>query len=284
LGLAFLLGTPLVSNVNHFAHQLPTLVKQAQQGKGWIGRLITRFHAHNWIVKNSPNLTDWAKHLAGPALTLGGAAFTTLLRLLTIAFLSFFLLLDLPKIWKGFLSLLPANRAERVAEVAHEASTGVSGYMAGNALTSIIAGVVVFISLLAFNVPFAGLLAVWVALVDFIPIVGALLAGVPTVLVAALHSPTAGIGVFVIFIVYQQIENHVLNPIVMAKTVKMSPLLNLIAVVVGATLGGRVAGAFGTLIGALVGIPVGSALQVIIREIRHPHSADRDASTPPPGG
>jgi predicted PurR-regulated permease PerM len=166
------------------------------------------------------------------------------------------------------LTLLPEHRAERIASVTHEASTGVSGYMAGNAMTSIIAGLIVFVSLLLFHVPFAGLLAVWVALVDFIPIVGALLAGVPTVLVAFLHSTPAGIGVLVIFLVYQQVENHVLNPLVMSRTVRMSPLANLLAVVIGATLGGRVAGAFGTLIGALVGIPVGSAIQVVVREVR----------------
>jgi predicted PurR-regulated permease PerM len=275
-GVAYLLGSPLVSHVNGFLHDLPNQVQRAQQGKGPIGRIITRLHLHNWIEQNSPKLQEWAKHLAGPALTVGGAALSTLFRLVTIAVISFFLLLDLPRIWGGFLSLLPQDRSERVARVAHEASTGVTGYMAGNALTSIVAGIVVYVSLLVFGVPFASLLAVWVALVDFIPIVGALLAGVPTVLVAFLHSPTAGLGVLIIFLVYQQIENHVLNPIVMARTVKMSPLLNLLAVLIGATLGGRVGGAFGTLIGALVGIPVGSALQVIVREVRHPRDLESD--------
>jgi len=281
-GVVFLLGSPLVSHVNYFATHLQDLVKQAEHGKGPIGRLLTRLHVLSWVQRNHSKLSQFAKNLAKPALAVGGAAFTTIVRLLTIAVLSFFLLLDLPKIWKGFLSLLPRSSAERVARVAHDASTGVTGYMAGNALTSVIAGVIVFISLLAFHVPFAGLLAVWVALVDFIPVIGALLAGFPTVVVAFLHSTPAGIGVLIIFLVYQQVENHVLNPIIMAKTVKMSPLLNLLAVVIGATLGGRAAGAFGTLIGALVGIPIGSALQVIVRDLRHPEEMEIDGPPVPP--
>ena len=124
------------------------------------------------------------------------------------------------------------------------------------------------LSLLVFGVPFAGLLALWVALVDLLPLVGGLLAGVPTVIVAFLHSTPAGIAMLVIFIVYQQVENHILNPVIMSKTVKMSPLLVLLAVVIGATLGGRIANGFGTFIGALMGIPIGSAIQVVVREIR----------------
>jgi predicted PurR-regulated permease PerM len=75
---------------------------------------------------------------------------------------------------------------------------------------------------------------------------------------------------FIIFIVYQQIENHILNPIIMSKTVKMSPALVLLAALAGAVLGGKLHSGFGTLIGALIGIPVGSALQVVIKELHSP--------------
>ncbi len=267
-GIVFFLGDPLVRGVNHFTREVPSLVRQAQHGKGTIGRLIVRFHLQAWVKKNLPKLSAQASSIARPALSFGAAAATTLLRLLTIAVLAFYLLLDLPRIWRGFLGLMPAGSARRVDIVARESSLGVTGYMAGNVATSVIAGIVVLISLLVFGVPFAGLLALWVALVDLLPLVGGLLAGVPTVIVAFLHSTPAGIGMLVIFIVYQQVENHVLNPVIMSKTVKMSPLLVLLAVVIGATLGGRIASGFGTFIGALMGIPIGSAIQVVVREIR----------------
>lgn len=281
-GIVYLFGEPLVSHVQGFVTGVERLVKQAQQGRGWIGRTLNRLHLHNWITHNGPKLTQFATKLSSPALHFGAAALTTIVELLTIAMLAFFLLLDLPKIWAGFLSLLPADRADRVRRVAHEASTGVTGYMAGNVATSVLAGIVVFVALLSFGVPYAGLLALWVALVDLLPIVGGLLAGVPVVVVAALHSVPALIGVTVIFLVYWQVENHILNPIIMSRTVRMSKLLILLAVIVGGTLGGRVGGVFGTFIGALVGIPMGSAIQVVVRELRRTEPGVAvERSTPP---
>ena len=267
-GVAYLFGSPLVSHLKAFANNLPNLIAQAKLGQGWVGHLVNTLHLHNWVVKNTPKLSQLANHLADPALHLGEAAVGTIFKLVTILMLTYFLLLDLPRIWRGTLSLLPEGRRARVAHVAHQASLGVTGYMAGNVATSVIAGLVVWISMLLFGVPFAGLLGLWAAIVDLLPIIGGLLAFFPAVLLALLHSPSAFIGVLVICVVYWQVENHVLNPIVMSRTVKMSKLLILMAVVVGATLGGQLAGAFGTFIGALIGIPVGSAIQVIVRELR----------------
>jgi predicted PurR-regulated permease PerM len=190
--------------------------------------------------------------------------------LATIVVLSFFILLEGPRLWRGGLGLLPPSRAERLRRVADEVTRSVPGYMLGNVLTSVVAGLIVYITLLILGVPFALLLGLWVALVDLLPLVGGLLAGVPTVLVALLHSTAAGIVTLIVFLVYQQIENHVLNPIVMSRTVRMNPLWVLLSVLIGAKLGGQVGSALGAFIGALLGIPVGAAVQVIAREIRRP--------------
>jgi predicted PurR-regulated permease PerM len=152
--------------------------------------------------------------------------------------------------------------------VVDESIRSVTGYMLGNGLTSIIAGVISGSALAILGVPFALLLGVFVALVDLLPLVGGLLAGLPVVVIAAIHSVPAGIVMLVVFLVYQQIENHVLNPIIMSKTVQLNPFWVLIAVLVGATLGGKVAGGLGTFVGALIGIPIGGAIQVIVRELR----------------
>jgi predicted PurR-regulated permease PerM len=280
-GVTYLFGSPLVSHLREFSKHLTTIVDQAQHGRGSVGHLINWLHLHNWIVKNAPKLDQLANNLAGPAFSLGKAALSTIVKLVLVVMLSFFLLLDMPKIWGGFLAMLPPQHAERIGRVAHETSTGVTGYVAGNVFTSLIAGLVVFVSLLLFGVPYAGLLGLWVGLVDLLPVVGGLLAGVPTILLAFLHSISSGIGVAVIFLVYWQVENHVLNPIVMSKTVKMSKIVVLLAVMIGATLGGQIAGAFGTFIGALVGIPAGSAIQVIVRELRRgPPLAAADVVSP----
>jgi predicted PurR-regulated permease PerM len=103
--------------------------------------------------------------------------------------------------------------------------------------------------------------------VDFLPMIGGALAGIPTVLFAFTHSLTAGIVTAVVFLVYTQIENHILNPVIMSKTVRISPLLVLLAVLVGASLGSLVDGLFGGFVAALLSIPAAGALQVLVREL-----------------
>ena len=126
--------------------------------------------------------------------------------------------------------------------------------------------------------PFALLLGVFVALVDLLPARRRACWPVcPVVIIAAIHSVPAGITMLIVFLVYQQVENHVLNPVIMSRTVQLNPFWVLIAVLVGATLGGRVAGGLGTFVGALVGIPIGGAIQVIVRELRRgPDVAEDD--------
>ena len=139
--------------------------------------------------------------------------------------------------------------------------------MLGNLLTSIIAGGVVLADLLLLGIPFPFLWALWVALVDFLPMIGGALAGIPVVLFAAGHSLTAGIVTLIVFLVYTQIENHVLNPIVMSRTVKVNPLLVLLSVLVGASIGSWIGGIFGAFVAAMLAIPTAGAIQVLVREI-----------------
>jgi predicted PurR-regulated permease PerM len=140
--------------------------------------------------------------------------------------------------------------------------------MSGDLLTSLIAGTVVFVTLLVLGVPFPLLWGLWVALVDFLPMIGGALAGIPTVLFALIaQGLTAGIVTAVVFAVYTQIENHVLNPVVMSKTVRINPLLVFIAVLVGASLGTLIGGIFGGFVAALLAIPTAGALQVLVKEV-----------------
>ncbi|HLN16725.1 MAG TPA: AI-2E family transporter [Acidimicrobiales bacterium] len=266
--LIFLLGSPLVSAVNRFVHQLPHLVNQAEHGKGAIGRLLRRFHLLRFVQQNLPKLSTAVTHLSKPALSFGKAALSTVIAVFVIAFLSFFIVLEAPNLAQGFYGMLRPDRAARVQRVWHQVTLEVSGYVLGDVTTSVIAGVVVLITLLVLGVPFAFLLGFWVAFVDLLPMVGGLLAGVPTVIIAFIHSLPAGIITLVVFLVYQQIENHVLNPLIMSKTVHLSPLWVLLAALIGANLGDRIGSTFGAFIGTLIGIPVGGALQVIFREIR----------------
>ena len=192
-GLAIAFGYPLANGLTHLSHRLPEYVRDAAQGHGWIGHLVRRFHLTEWVTRNAPNLEALGAKLARPALTFGKGAVSVLAALATVAALVLLLLLEGPLMRRNLLGLMSPPRAARYARVAHEINQSVTGYVLGDLLTSLIAGVVVFVALAATGVPFPLLWALWVALVDFLPMIGGALAGIPTVLFAASHSLTAGI-------------------------------------------------------------------------------------------
>ena len=108
------------------------------------------------------------------------------------------------------------------------------------------------------GVPYAVALGLLVAVLDLIPLAGATVAGVIVAVVAFLHSIPAGIVAVTFFVVYQQIENHFLQPVIYGRTVQLSPLVVLVSVLVGAELAG--------ILGALAAIPVAGSIQVIVRD------------------
>jgi predicted PurR-regulated permease PerM len=277
LGLAVAFGWPLVNAITNLANRLPAYVADAETGRGWVGGWMRTHHVQQWVQQNAPKLVTFGQDLSKPALAFGKGALSLLVELLTIFILVLLLLLEGPKLRRGVLSMLSTSQAAEVRAIASEVNRSVVGYMFGNFLTSVICGVVVFVTLASLGVPFPVLWALWVSLVDFLPMIGGALAGIPTVLFAFfVQGVTAGVVTLVVFMIYTQIENHVLNPVIMSKTVRISPLLVLIAVLVSASVGSWIGGLFGGFVAALLAIPAASALQVIVRE------AWRLTGPPPP--
>jgi predicted PurR-regulated permease PerM len=266
-GLSVAFGYPLVNGITHLADNLPTYVANAEQGRGGIGKLVQHYHVQQWVQKNEAKLVSFGQDVSAPALAVGKGALSLLIELLTIFILVLLLLLEGPKLRRGILSLLSPGQAREAQSIASEVNRSVVGYMLGNFLTSVICGLVVLVDLTVLGVPFPLLWALWVALVDFLPMIGGALAGVPVVIFATFHSLTAGIVTLVVFLVYTQTENHILNPVIMSKTVRISPLLVLVSVLVAASVGDWVGGLFGGFVAALLAIPVAGAFQVIVREV-----------------
>ncbi|HTZ94046.1 MAG TPA: AI-2E family transporter [Streptosporangiaceae bacterium] len=266
-GLAVAFGYPLVNGISHLADNLPTYVRNAQHGQGWIGRAVAKYHLETWVEENAPKLAGYGRDLAHPALSLGKGAVSLVFSLFTIFVLVVLVLLESPKLRAGILGLMTADRADRYSKIAREVSASVTGYMLGNFATSVIAGAVVFATLFVLGVPFPFLWALWVALVDFLPMIGGALAGIPVVLFALTHSVSAGVVTLVVFLIYTQVENHVLNPIIMSRTVRINPLLVLVSILVGASLGSWIGGFFGGFVAALLAIPAAGAIQVIVKAV-----------------
>jgi len=267
LALAALFGHPLADGLTHLARQLPASVDDAQHGRGPIGRLVEHFHLQKWISTNAPQLQSLGADLAKPALTLGQGAFALIAKMLAVFTLVALLLLEGPRMRARLLGLLSPEHADWSERVGAKVQRSVVGYVFGDLLTSLIAGIVVGVTMAILGLPFPLLWGLWVALVDFLPQVGGALAGIPTVLFATVQSLTAGIVVAVVFVCYQQLENHLLNPVIMSRTVRTSPLLIFLAVLIGGSIGSWIGGPFGAFAAALVAVPVAASIQIVLREL-----------------
>ena len=279
--LAFAFGDPLVNSLTHLSHTLPSYVNRAQHGKGWLGKLLRRYHVENWIHKNSSKLVSLAKSLSKPALALGRGAITALFALVTLFAFVMILLLEATKMREAIIEMLAPEHAERTRRISAAISKAALGYMLANLVISAVAAVAVFVTLEILGVPFALLFALWVLLVDFLPTIGGALAGFPTVLFAAIHSVSAGVVMLIVFLLVMLIQNHVLYPVIMSKTVKLNPLVVFVAILVGAEVGSWVSGLFGGLVGFLLAVPIAATVQVIVKEFWSSSASPTNAVPPP---
>ncbi len=250
---------PLVDQVQQFADNFPQFVADAKAGEGTVGKLVKRYELDRRIEENRDRIDQWISSAGGGAVNVARSVASGLLALLTILVLSFLMILYGPDLLASGLGMLSPPRRKRVEAVASDASRALTGYVMGNLLISVIAAVVTYVGLLIFDVPFASVLALWVGFTDLIPLVGATLGAIPTVAVAFLHSNTAGFGMLILYIVYQQFENHVLQVVIMSKTVQINQLFVLVSVLIGVELFG--------FVGALLAIPAAGVLQVVVRDL-----------------
>jgi len=257
-GMLYLFIRPLVDQVQHFADGFSGYVTDAKAGKGEVGRLVKEYDLDKKYEENKAKIQDWASSSGGGALGVARGVANGLLSLVTIVVLSVLMILYGPDLLSSGVGLLSPPKRERLTAVARDCARAITGYVMGNLLISVIAAFVTFVSLWALGVPFKGVLALWVGFADLIPLVGATLGAIPTVGVAFLHSTTAGIVMLIVYIVYQQFENHVLQVVIMSKTVQINQLFVLVSVLAGVEL-------FGFL-GALLAIPAAGVIQVVIRD------------------
>lgn len=228
----------------------------ADKLRSWIEDLPGRLEG-----RNSP-LKDLARRLADAVVV----AFLTVLVTIT-------LLLDGERLLRGARRLVPSHRrgqADRLARLTYET---IGRYVAGSILVAVIAGVATLVAGLVLHVPLAPLLAVWVALFDLVPQIGGAAGGVPFVLLGLTRGAGTGVACLGFFILYLQFENHVLGPVIVGRSVKLSPPATMTAALVGVSAAG--------VVGALLAVPVLAAGKLIYLEFRPP-SPEPDAEADAP--
>jgi predicted PurR-regulated permease PerM len=265
LGLFTLVGTigaafvpTLVGEVNDLVDAVPGYVEDLTRGRGPLGFLESDYHIVE-RVRDAIEGGGAARVLgfSGTALAVTKGVVTAVIATITIAVLTFFMLLEGPRWIERVLSLLPPASQARWRRVGHDIYRTVGGFVTGALVIALVAGVLSSTVLTILGVPYAIALGLLVALLDLIPLAGATIATVLVSTIAFLAADVpVGIAVLVYFVVYQQVENHFLYPLVYSRTVELSPLAILIAVLIGASLAG--------ILGALVAIPVAGTIQVVL--------------------
>jgi predicted PurR-regulated permease PerM len=274
-GLAALFVPTLVDQVDSLANKVPDYVHDLTHGRGRLGFLETRYHIVE-RVKDAVKGGGVGKFAvgAGAALTITKSVLTAVVATLTIVFMTFFMLLEGPDWLERVYGLIAEGKQPRWRKVGHDIYRTVGGYVTGNLLISLIAGVSSGVLLWIVGVPYAVALGLVVALLDLIPLAGATIAAFVVVLVAiAASGVTTAIVVAIFFLIYQQLENHLIQPLVYGRTVQLSPLAVLVSVLIGAQLAG--------VLGALAAIPVAGALQVLLVDWRRSKLAAPVAVTSP---
>jgi predicted PurR-regulated permease PerM len=251
----------LISEVNGLVDATPGYVQDLTEGRGRLGFLERKYQVVEKVRKEVKK-GDAAKRVlgfSGAAVAVTKGVITIIAATVTIIFLTFFMLLEGRAWLERFYTLLPEASQPRWRRIGNDIYRTVGGYVSGNLVISLIAGASATVVLLIMGVPYAVALGLLVGLLDLIPLAGATLAGIVVVGVSFLHSIPAGIVVAIFVIVYQQVENHFLQPVIYGRTVQLSPLAVLIAVLVGAELAG--------VLGALAAIPIAGSIQVVLREV-----------------
>jgi predicted PurR-regulated permease PerM len=257
-GIGLLVVPPLVDGVEDLSNDLPGYIDDLRENETF-REYDDKYNITEELEKQAEDLPSRLGDAAGTLADVTVNVFNRFVQLFAILVITFFLLMDGGRILEFLYRQLPPQRERRLRAIADDVGDAIGGYVFGNFVISVLAGLVTYVTLTILDVPFAVPLAVLFAFFDLVPLVGATIGGILVGLVVALVSFPGGLIVWVVvLIVYQQVENNVIQPFVYGRTVQIHPLVILIAVLIGASLLG--------VLGALVAIPTAAAIQAVVRD------------------
>jgi predicted PurR-regulated permease PerM len=264
--VGLLVVPPLVAQSGELWDKLPSLIDRGQQFLVDHGLLDHRFTRQE-AVRRAPDASGSAMGTAATAVTRTAA---TILGLITIVILTFYLLVESDVLFAGFARLFPRENRPRVVEASKQISTKVSAWLSGQLMLAGTIGASAAIALYLLGVPYFYVLALVAAFGEMIPVIGPFLSAVPAILAGLAVSPRTALWVAIFWLAQQQVENHLLVPKIMERQVGVSPVVVIVALLVGGSLLG--------IIGALLAVPTAAIIQVVILELLEERDQRRDAA------
>ena len=257
-GIGLLVVPPIVNGVNDLSDDLPGYIDDLRHNETFRD-YDDKYDITKKLNEQADELPTRLGDAAGTLRDVTVGVFDRFVQLFSILVITFLLLMDGRKMLEFAYRQFPDEREARLRTVASDISDAISGYVFGNFVISVAAGLVTYVTLTILDVPFAVPLAFLFAFFDLIPLIGATLGGILVgIVVAFTDFPVALIVWVVVLIGYQQIENYLIQPVVYGRTVQIHPLVVIVAVLIGAALLG--------VLGVLIAIPAAAAIQSVVRD------------------
>lgn len=261
VGFGFAVVPPIAEQAAAFVAQAPEYVRQLQDNER-VASLDARFGVLDRVERMLDDPERIGVSAAGGVLGVGKVVFGAFFGTLTVLVVTLYFLANLPGIKAQAYRLVPRSRRARVGLLTDEILSRVGGYVAGAVSIAGLSAVLCFVLLRLLGIEYAVALAMLVFLTGLIPLIGATLGALVVTTVALFTSVSAGIAVAVYFLIYQQVENYLLYPRIMQRSVSVSPAATVVAVLVGGSLLG--------VLGALLAIPIAAAVQLVVAEVVAP--------------
>lgn len=247
---------PLVRQTNSFINAAPDLIQDSRSENSDIGKLIHKYHLEDQVDEFSKDLSSRVKKASGAAVSTVGKIGSSVFSVLTVLVLTFMMLIEGPRWLRFFRDLIPEGHQPHADRLAADMYRVVKGYVNGQVMLAAIAATLLLPALFALHVSYPIALVVVVFVCGLIPMVGHTIGAIIVTTVAVFHSPWSAIIILAYYILYQQIENYIIQPRIQANTTNMSPLLVFASVVVGVSFGG--------LFGGLVAIPLAGCVRIAL--------------------
>jgi predicted PurR-regulated permease PerM len=256
--IVFVIGGALRSQVASLVDDAPHLLDDLRRNRS-VAKLDAKYHVLSNLEDKIKN-ADLASSALSQLFNVGISVLNLLVNTVVVVVLTLYFLAALPQIKKGLYSLAPASRRERVQKLGDAILHSVGGYVIGASAVALLAGTVTLIFLLCVGLSeYALPLALLVALLDLVPLLGAILGATVVSLVGFATSLPVGIACVIFYVIYETLEGYVIYPRVMRSSVDIPEYVTIVAVLVGGAVGG--------IVGALLALPTAAAVLLLVREV-----------------
>ncbi len=250
------ISPPLIKQTQNLISSAPSFINDIHNSKSPVGSIIRKYHLEKQISQFSTQLENRLQNSTGTAFSTITSVSNSLFSLVTVLVLTFMMLVESPK-WLRFLErFIPTKNKSKINELSLQMYQVIKGFVNGQVILALIAAILILPALLILHIGYPAALFFVIFICGLIPMVGHTIGAVIVTSVALFHSLTAGIIIFIYYIIYQQIENYLIQPKLQSNTTNLTPLMVLVALVVGVSFDG--------LLGGIVAIPIAGCLKILV--------------------